>query len=127
MNNKKKTSLKFKLIKSPFPDDKGIIEELSHPNYLRVNMGLPLDPTPLQVAKYEICQKILSYINKNNLSEKKIAKQIGLTSAETENILFCRIEKLTLDHLIDYASKLFTPFHMGIIEAKPRLNENAQN
>ena len=125
-NNKFVKSVKI-LTKNPFPNDKDIVEELSHPNYPRVNMGLPLDPTPLQVAKYEICQEILRYTHKKNLTEKEVAERIDLTSAETEDILFCRIDRFTLDRLTEYASKLFSPFHIGVIEAEPRLREHVKN
>jgi len=117
---------KSKLINNPFPNDEDVIKELSHPNYPRVNMALPLNPTPLQIAKYEICQSILSYKRVRGLTEEEVAQNIDLTSAETEDILFCRIDKFTLDRLTDYASKLFSPFHIGVIEAEPRERDRAK-
>jgi hypothetical protein len=124
-NNKLFKSVKI-LTKNPFPNDKGIIEQLSDPNY-EGNLGLPLNPTPLQVAKYEICQNILSYSLRNKIPLEDLSEKISLSSPETKELLFCHIHKFTLDRLTDYASKLFSPFHIGVIEAEPRLKEYVQN
>jgi len=35
---------------------------------------LPVDATPLEKAKYKICEKILAYQQDNDLSDEQIAK-----------------------------------------------------
>src|SRR5690348_7110644 len=124
-----KKEIKFKLkktsTKNPFPNDEDIIKELSDPNY-EGNIGLPLNPTPLQVAKYEVCQNILNYSLKNKLSVEDLAGKINLSVPETKKLLFCHIHKFTLDGLTDYASKLFSPFRVGVIKAEPR-EEHVKN
>jgi len=118
-----KKDIKFKLkktsTKNPFLNDEDVIKELSNSNY-EGNLGLPLNPTPLQVAKYEVCQNILNYSLKNKLSVGDLAEKINLNVPETKELLFCHIHKFTLDGLTDYASKLFSPFHVGVIKAEPR-------
>src|SRR6185295_13208441 len=76
---------------------------------------LPENPTPSQLVKYELCEKILGYQEDNNLSDKEIAKQIDLTLPKTEDILFCRIEKVNSDELINAVSKLFSPAEIKVI------------
>jgi|SRR2546421_684727 len=91
------------------------LSEISDPkNNSEINYSLPKNPTPLQVAKHKLCKKILIYQQRNNLSDKEIAKRINLTIPETEDILFCCIEKFTLDRLTDYAGKLFAPCEVEI-------------
>ena|SRR6185437_13888207 len=86
------------------------LEELEDPkNNREVNYALPENPTPLQVAKFEICQEILGYKLDNNLTRERVAARMDLSLAETEDILFCCIEKFTLDRLVSYASKLLEP------------------
>jgi predicted XRE-type DNA-binding protein len=93
------------------------IEDPRHQS--QINRSLPRNPTSLQVAKYKLCKKILSYKLKNNLTREQIAEKINLSQAETEDILFCEIEKFTLDRLLTYASQLFSPAEVSInVESK---------
>jgi predicted XRE-type DNA-binding protein len=97
-------------------DFKKYLEELDDPkNNQEVNYDLPENPTPLQVAKFEICQEILGYKLKNNLTREQVATKIDLSKAEIEDILFCCIEKFTLDRLVEYASKLLNPIQVRVI------------
>src|SRR5437764_14770203 len=99
----KKRAISKKTQKEQF---KKYLEKIEDPNYQgEENQDLPENPTPLQVAKFDICQRILAYKRKNNLTREQVAQTIQLSKAETEEILFCYIEKFTLDRLISYASK----------------------
>jgi predicted XRE-type DNA-binding protein len=92
------------------------LEEIENPkNNREVNYDLPENPTPLQSAKFEICQEILGYKLTNDLTREQVAEKIQLSKAETEDILFCCIEKFTLDRLVEYASKLLNPTRVKVI------------
>ncbi|CAG8546371.1 14277_t:CDS:2, partial [Racocetra fulgida] len=66
----------------------------SHSNFsgptspTNIAKDLPENPTSLQKAKYELCQKILGYQEDNNLSEELLAKKLGLSKEQTLQILF---------------------------------------
>lgn len=95
---------------------KEYLKEIEDPkNNSEVNYALPENPTPLQVAKFEICQEILGYKQDNDLTREQVAERIGISKAESENILFCHIEEFTLDRLVDYASKLLDPVQVKVI------------
>jgi predicted XRE-type DNA-binding protein len=97
------------------------LQELENPNYVGEGFwSLPENPTTLERSKYDICQKILTYQQKHKLTDKEIAKRINLTTGETEDILFCRIDYFTLDRLITYANELFEPLEMKITKAQER-------
>ena len=83
-----------------------------------INKGLTPHATPLEKSKYEICQNILRYKRENNLNKKELAQRIKIKSAKLNHLLFCHIEHFTLDELVLYASELFSPFQIGIIEVK---------
>src|SRR3954447_1804161 len=83
-----------------------IRKEMTNPNFPYKNIGLRPDATPLERNKYDICQKILAYKQDNKLTTEKVAKTIQLTTPETEDIFFGRINKFTLDRLMDYATRL---------------------
>src|SRR3954466_12418156 len=93
-----------------------ILQEAEDPkNIGQGSWACPENPTPSEKAKYELCEKILGYQEDNNLSDESMARKIHLTIAETEDILFCRISKFTLDYLMNIASKLFDPIEIKII------------
>src|ERR1700722_15361294 len=104
---KNKSQINKKKDISFFPPEeelKKICEEMSAPNYPRVNKPLPKNATSLEKSKYFLCKKVLVYKQENNLSVEKLAKQFSLTIPEVEDILFARINKFTLDRLVSYAS-----------------------
>jgi len=108
MKNPKK-ELSMKANKKNSPPKKvvdSIRKEMTNPNFPYKNVGLSPQATPLEKNKYEICQKILAYKQDNKLTAEKVAKSIQLTTPETEDIFFSRINKFTLDRLMDYATKL---------------------
>src|SRR4051812_21435727 len=88
------------------------LEKIAEPNYEGGACDCPENPTSLEKMKYDICQSLLGYKLIKKLSTRDIAERINLSQAETEEILFCRIEKFTLDRLVTYAGKLFTPEQM---------------
>ncbi|KLL05461.1 MAG: hypothetical protein MRERV_1c159 [Mycoplasmataceae bacterium RV_VA103A] len=96
---------------------KEYLAEIEKPEYddADASWGLPENPTPLEKAKYELCQKILGYQQDNNLSDKEIAQKIHLTTGETRDILYCHIDYFTLDRLITYAGRLFSPSQVKVI------------
>ncbi len=92
-----------------------ILQEAEDPkNIGQGSWACPENHTPSEQAKYDICQKILRYQRENNFSDKVIARKTHLTLAETEDILFCRISKFTLDNLLNYASQLFAPCQVEV-------------
>ncbi|CAG8730738.1 10469_t:CDS:2, partial [Racocetra persica] len=91
------------------------LQEIEDPhNNQEVNYALPENPSPLQVAKFRLCKKILGYKLDNNLTREQIAEKIGISKAETEDILFSHIEEFTLDRLITYAGKLLDPAEVNV-------------
>jgi len=86
-----------------------ILQEAEDPkNIGQGSWALPRNATAAEKTKYEICEKILGYQEDNNLSDEALSRKIHLTIAETEDILFCRISKFTMDHLMNVASKLLS-------------------
>jgi len=94
---------------------KEFLKKVEDPNYQReINRALPPNANSLQVAKYKLCKKILFYKQESKLTREQVAEKIQLSKAETEDILFCEIEKFTLDRLVAYASQLFAPCQVEI-------------
>jgi predicted XRE-type DNA-binding protein len=111
-NNQPKESLKKLSYQYP-PRDKEILAKMKHPDY-EGNFLLPSDATLLDKAKYRICEKILKYKCGNKLTVEKLAERINLSVPETKELLFCHIQKFTLDRLITYFDNLHIPFEIKI-------------
>src|SRR4051812_47118940 len=94
---------------------KKYLEELCDPNYSGGSWALPENPTPLEQAKYEICKQVVSYKLDTKISTEKLAQKIQLSKAETEDILYYRIDYFTLDRLVIYATRLFKPLEIKMI------------
>ena len=46
---------------------------------------------------------------------KTLVRKIHLTISETEDILFCRISKFSLDNLMNITSKLLSPAEIKVV------------
>ena len=120
--------MKKRINNYPFPSEKElkkVREELSDPNYSRVNFVLEDNATSLDKTKYEICQNIARQKRKKKLSLEKTAQQIQLSIPETEEILFSHIHQFTLDRLFSYAEKLNIPLQVVNEEAPLKTLRNS--
>ena len=96
------------------------LKELEDPNYKGGSWALSPNASPLEKSKYKICQSVIRYKRENKLTTEKVAQQIQLSLAETDDILHCHITYFTLDRLVDYASRLFEPLEIDITKAEKR-------
>jgi hypothetical protein len=55
-----------------------------------------------------------------------MAQKIQLSQAETEDILYYRIDHFTLDRLVDYATRLFKSFEVKMIVERKKDNLHAR-
>jgi hypothetical protein len=92
-----------------FPDEaeiERVIKRMTQPGYRRINQGLKPDASEQDQVKYNLCQSIGSYGDDNQLSEQKLTQKLDINQEKLEYILFCHINKLTVEELIDYVAKL---------------------
>ena len=89
---------------------------------------MPENPTPSQLLKYELCEKVLGYHLDNKLTTEETAKRMQLSKAETEDILHCRLDYFTLDRLTTHAGYLFAPTQAKItVKLKPEHKRNRRS
>jgi hypothetical protein len=85
---------------------------------------LTLNASPLERSKYNLCKQILIYLHRiyswkdYHLSEKYCTDRLGISPTQVEYVLFCHIEKFTLDELVGYAEKLLPPFELVAIHQR---------
>jgi hypothetical protein len=102
------------------------LEELEDPNYQGGSWALPENPTPLEQAKYEICRQVVSYKLDSKISTEQMAQKLQLSKAETEDILYYRIDYFTLDRLVSYATKIFRPLSVKMVVERKNNNLHAR-
>ena len=95
------------------------LERVEDVNYQGGSWALPENATTSEKAKYEVCEKVIKYKRNNKFTTEKLAQKLQLSKAETEDILYYRIDYFTLDRLVAYASRLFSPLSVKmVIESK---------
>ena len=109
-----KKELKKHFTFPPEGEIKKLFKRIEQPGYRRINIGLHPDATAAEKTKYKLCKSISYYQKENNLTEKELAKKLGITHAKVEEIIFCHIDKLNLEELINYTEELSIPLEMNI-------------
>ena len=103
-----------KSILPPQEEIERVCQIVNKPGFRRVNIGLMPNATEAERTKYTLCKSIARYQRKNNLEEETLAKRLGINQAKLEYILFCHIDKLALDELVNYAEELAMPLEVKI-------------
>jgi predicted XRE-type DNA-binding protein len=103
---------------------KKYLQEIESSDYegADISRALSANASPIDKTKYKICEKILAYQQDNNLSIEKVAQKIKLTTAETKDIFHYHLNCFTIDRLLTYANRLFSPAEIEVI-----INEKKDN
>jgi hypothetical protein len=114
---------------SKFQRFEEFIKYIEKPNsdYPWVIKDLPENPSAVDRLKFEICQKLIDYKQKNGLTVEELAKRIHLdidASVEShreklqkdiiQKILFCWVENFDLEELIIYTEQLSLSIELKI-------------
>lgn len=70
------------------------------------DLGLSPERTIVEKLKYEVHQKILEAISKNNLTPRQVEKIIDRPQSRVSELLNGKIAGMTLDLLITYLERL---------------------
>src|ERR1044072_7488303 len=89
-------------------------KRIARPGYRRVNIGLLPDATEADKVKYHLCLNISRYQDEHDLTEKELAKKLGINKAKMEYILFRHLDKVDLEELINYLEELHVPCQLKI-------------
>ena len=64
--------------------------------------GLPVDASPIDKMKYNICQNILKYKHSKKFSNVALGKLLSINPSAVSRIIHCHIDKFKLDILLQY-------------------------
>ena len=100
-----------------FPSEaelKEIREKVSDLNYPYKNKVLSFNASGEEKFKYQICQAILVYQQKNNLPVEEMAEKIAIPLTRTYDILLGKIKGFQLNELVNYLEKLQVSFEIKV-------------
>jgi len=111
-----------------FPDEaeiERVIKRMTQPGYRRINKGLKPNASEQDRVKHNLCQSIGDYCDDNQLSEQKLSQKLGINQEKLEYILFCHINKLTVEELINYIDKLTGHLEVKVNYDRPKIPARA--
>ncbi len=84
-----------------FPKKEELDEILSQLENVEGSLALDPNASPLEKFRFGLCQKFLKYKIENGLTQKELAKKIGIDEAKMSKILHHRIKEFSTDRLIN--------------------------
>jgi len=102
-----------------------VIKRVTQPGYRRINKGLKPNSSEQDKVKHNLCQSIGDYCDDNQLSEQKLSQKLGINQEKLEYILFCHINKLTVEELINYIDKLTGHLEVKVNYDHPKTSARA--
>ena len=67
---------------------------------------LPKDASKVDRLKYDLCKQFVKYLIKHKVTQKELAKDLGIQPARLNEIVKYRIDLFTVDRLLSYAELL---------------------
>jgi len=102
-----------------YPEEKDlseILKKLSSDDVIGSSI-LPKNAPESDKIKYKLCSKILEYKLNKNLTQKELAEKIGLDEPEISRVLHYKIERYSIERLLEYAKILYPKLTMEIMAA----------
>lgn len=62
--------------------------------------------TPIQKAKHELCREFVKYANSSDITQREMAKILGVTESRVSEILHYHFDHFTIDRLLELLIKI---------------------
>jgi predicted XRE-type DNA-binding protein len=70
------------------------------------SLAPPASPTPLEKFRFDLQQKFVLYLLRTKISQRELAKLLGIDEGKISKILHNRIDEFSTDRLITLYEKL---------------------
>jgi predicted XRE-type DNA-binding protein len=90
-----------------FPSDKELKEVRGILDHGPAARPLSKDASPVDKAKYSLCEEFVKYKNAHKLTQRALAELLGIDEALVSKIIHYSFEEFTTDRLIKYLSVLY--------------------
>jgi predicted XRE-type DNA-binding protein len=68
--------------------------------------GLHPNASAADIFKYELCEKIVKYMLEKKITQREMAKLLGVDEARVSEVVHYKLRKLTADRLLSYHERL---------------------
>lgn len=85
-----------------FPSEEELKKIRKQMARVKGSQALPPNATALDRAKYDVCEQLLIYMQKNKMSQRELAKLLKTSETRVSEFLHYRIQKFTLDKLVSF-------------------------
>ncbi|MBC74965.1 MAG: hypothetical protein CME64_03040 [Halobacteriovoraceae bacterium] len=89
-----------------FPDEKKLKDIRDKLESAEPSRTLPENATKAEKVKYKICEKFVSHLLENNVSQAELARHLKMDPARLNEIVKYRIDLFTIDKLLEIAERL---------------------
>lgn len=89
-----------------FPSEKKLKAMREKLDKVEGTLSPPSNPTPLEKFRFDIQQKFVGYILDEKITQREMAKILGIDEAKVSKILRNRISEFSTDRLISLYEKL---------------------
>ena len=97
-----------------FPNEKQLKKIRDKTKKAEAFKMLSPDADELSRFRFSICQDLLAYAQKNNLSTTEMAKTLKITKADMSRIFNHRIERFSTDKLVTLYGKVYPKYKLRV-------------
>jgi predicted XRE-type DNA-binding protein len=87
-----------------FPSDAELNEVRERLSKGPASKVLSRDASPIDRAKYAICQELVIYKNKHSLTQRELAEKVGENESLISKVVHYNVEEFTIDRLLKFLS-----------------------
>ncbi|MDB9786744.1 helix-turn-helix domain-containing protein [Bacteriovoracaceae bacterium] len=97
-----------------FPSDKELKRVRGKLDEGIASRPLPKDASIIDQTKFKLCQRFIVYKNIHGLTQRALAKIIGIDESLVSKILHYHFEEFTTDRLINYLSTIHPDLNINV-------------
>lgn len=97
-----------------FPIEKELKTIRSKLEKTKPSRMLPKNASKADQVKYKLCEKFVSYILENKITQVRLAKKLKVDPSRVNEIVKYRIDLYTVDKLMELAERLHLDFEVDI-------------
>ncbi len=98
-----------------FPSEKELKEVRAALEKAPASKMLPPGASSVDRLKFSLCEEFVSYLLENKLTQRELARKVGVDEALMSKIVHYRFEDFTIDRLVKYLSLLFPKADLEIL------------
>ena len=99
----------------PFPSKKQIDAALKRLEKIEGTIVGPKSQSPIDVFRYQIQQNFVRYVNKNQLTGRKLSELCDIDEAQVSKILRNRLDAFSTDKLVEWYGKINSDFKIELV------------